>query len=182
MSDGERLSVSSLPETTEAATVPLAFLATDGGTFTISWDNTLAASRALSLRDVTTGATVDLATETSYTFMADATDWASRFELVVGRGAVAGEGTPNAVRVGTFAPNPATGASRLSFTADAAQTVRAVVVDALGREVAVVFEGSVAGGSETTVVLDAGRLAPGTYVVRVTGETFAETRRLTVVR
>ena len=177
----ERLSVNSLPEGLAGATVPLALRATNAGTFTLTWEAALD-GRTATLRDLVTGATVDLATATEYAFASDATDWATRFELVLGRGAVAGESGPTAVRVGTFAPNPAAGASRLTFTADAAQTVRATVVDALGREVVVLFEGAVAAGAETALSVEAGRLAPGTYAVRIAGETFAETRRLTVVR
>ncbi len=177
----ERLSVNSLPEATDAADVALAFLATNGGTFTLSWDADLAGRQA-TLHDAVTGATVDLATAVDYTFTSDATEWTERFTLTLGRGAVAGEAAPTALRVGTFAPNPAVGTSRLTFTADAAQSVRATVVDALGRTVAVLFDGTVAAGAETALTVEAGRLAPGTYVVRVAGETFAETRRLTVVR
>lgn len=181
-----RLAVNSFSDAaTEAVTVPVDFKATEGGAFTVSWAGPadLPDGWNATLTDNVTNTVVDLRQAADYSFTADATAWTSRFTLVVTPdGVVAGEGSPDAVRVGTFAPNPATGASRLSFSVAAAQTVRAVVVDALGREVAVVFEGAVAPGAETTLAIDAGRLAPGTYVVRVTGETFAETRRLTVVR
>ena len=78
------------------------------------------------------------------------------------------------------APNPARGTSRLTVTVDTPQTVRAVLVDALGREVATVFDGVAVGVTEVTV--DASALPPGVYVVRVTGESVSATRRLTVVR
>ena len=57
--------------------------------------------------------------------------------------------------------------------------VRASVFDALGREVTVEFDGEASGAVRLDV--DTAALAPGVYVVRVVGATFAETRRLTVV-
>ncbi len=85
--------------------------------------------------------------------------------------------------MGTFAPNPtAGGLARLALRVDAAQTVRAVVLDALGRQVAVVFDAPVGAGAEVDLAVNTSRLAPGTYVVRIVGDTFAESRRLTVAR
>ena len=58
--------------------------------------------------------------------------------------------------------------------------VRAVVLDALGREVALLHEGSVT--SVLTLSVDAGRLAVGMYVLRasITGKTASA--RFTVSR
>jgi hypothetical protein len=56
------------------------------------------------------------------------------------------------------------------------------VYDVLGRRVAVLFDGKVDAGETEALRLDADGLASGVYLVRVTGETFAATRRLTVVR
>ena len=163
--------------------MPLAFTTTHAGTFTLTWASTLGDARTASLRDLATGAVVDLDTATEYAFTAEAGDWAERFELVVAqRGATAGEAGPSAVALGAPRPNPSSGRSTLALSVDAAQAVRAVVIDALGREVAVVFEGALAPGAETTLTLDTARLAPGAYVVRVVGETFAESRRMTVAR
>ena len=77
-------------------------------------------------------------------------------------------------------PNPSLGQTSLTLTVDAPQRVRAVVVDALGREVAVVLDQEVSG--TTRLDVDTARLVPGVYVVRVTGATLAEARRLTVAR
>ena len=84
------------------------------------------------------------------------------------------------VSLSAVTPNPARGAARLTLTLPAAQHVRAVVTDALGRQVAVLADGEISGTVELTV--DTAGLAAGVYVVRVEGETFAETRRLTVAR
>jgi hypothetical protein len=56
------------------------------------------------------------------------------------------------------------------------------VFDALGRRVATVFDGAVAAGEARELVVETASLAPGLYAIRVAGETFSETRRLTVVR
>lgn len=77
-------------------------------------------------------------------------------------------------------PNPASRRTTLTLTLGAPQRVRAVVLDALGREVAVLLDGEASGVRELSV--DTSRLAQGMYIVRVAGASFAETRRLTVVR
>ena len=84
------------------------------------------------------------------------------------------------VALSAVVPNPATQRAALVLTLDTPQGVRAVLVDALGREVAVLLDGEA--GVETRLDVDTSRLAPGVYVVRVTagGETLS--RRLTVVR
>jgi hypothetical protein len=79
------------------------------------------------------------------------------------------------------APNPSTGAAQLQLTLRKTQPVRAAVYDVLGREVAVLHEGTLAGQTPTT--LRTGRTLPaGTYFVRVRGTHFTATERLTVVR
>jgi choice-of-anchor B domain-containing protein len=87
-----------------------------------------------------------------------------------------------AVGLSAPAPNPTRDRSTLTLTVDRAQRVRAEAFDALGRRVAMVFDGAVAAGSRTTLVIEAGALPAGVYVLRVTGETFATSARLSVVR
>ena len=80
------------------------------------------------------------------------------------------------------APNPSSGAVRLMLSVPAPGPVRAVVVDALGREALVVLDGFVSGSVQLRV--DAARLAPGVYALRVSGAMpggFA-VQRFTVVR
>ena len=55
-------------------------------------------------------------------------------------------------------------------------------MDALGRTVQTVFEGSLGAGASQDLTVDTSGLAPGLYIVRVTGETFTATRRLVVAR
>ena len=161
--------------------VALAFTATHAGTYTLTAEAMgLPVGVTAELRDLATGAVVDAAA--GYTFTSDATDWTERFELAF-RGAVAGENGPAAERtLSAPRPNPATGLAAMTLRLPAAERVTAVVVDALGRTVATVFDGEAAAGVDVNLSVDAARLAPGVYVIRVQGATFTESRRLTVVR
>ncbi len=165
-----------------ATTVPLAFSATDAGVFTLSWTADLPDGWTATLTDTQTGQTLDLATATEMAFTADtAQDWAERFSLAVRpAGATAGETGPAVTSLSAPFPNPATQRTALMLSLASPQHVRASVVDALGREVLVVLDGEASGAVRLDV--DAARLAPGVYIVRVQGTSFAETRRLTVVR
>jgi hypothetical protein len=104
---------------------------------------------------------------------------AGRFsvELSVGAG-VAAEVDPAAPSVSVY-PNPAAGRATVALSAVTGD-VRVSVFDALGREVAVLHDGPVAGSLEASVA--PGRLVPGAYLVRVAGEGLTATRALTVVR
>jgi len=171
------------------AAVPVAFTASEAGTFTLSWALSGAPAGAAlpegwtaELRDLTTGARVDLATATDYTFTAEAGDWAERFALVVTPAGVTAT-APEAPRVTALSaarPNPTTGRTALRLTVEAPEHVRATVYDALGRAVAVVLDAEVAEAAD--VVVDGAGLAAGAYVVRVEGDTFHFTRRFTVTR
>ena len=78
-------------------------------------------------------------------------------------------------------PNPTTtGLARLDLALDTPQAVRATLHDALGRTVAVLYEGAAAG--TVPLAVDAAGLAPGVYTVRVAGATVSAVRRLTVAR
>ncbi|MEO0741947.1 MAG: choice-of-anchor B family protein [Bacteroidota bacterium] len=96
----------------------------------------------------------------------------------------AGEPTPDDAVRGLSAayPNPFQQTTTLTLALDRSEDVRVAVYDLLGREVARLFEGAGAAGSLLTLTFDGAGLSSGTYVVRVVGETFAETRRLTLVR
>ena len=91
-------------------------------------------------------------------------------------------GGPLAEAVGTVFPNPSAGRAALELTVATAQQVRVSVFDALGRRVAVAYDGEARPGTALRVPLGGAALAPGVYVVRVDGETFVESRRLTVAR
>ncbi|HLA64519.1 MAG TPA: choice-of-anchor B family protein [Rhodothermales bacterium] len=78
------------------------------------------------------------------------------------------------------APNPTTGVARVELTLTRTQSVRAEAFDALGRRVAVVFDGPVAAGAPAALTFDATALPAGPYLLRITGEAFVASRRVTV--
>ena len=77
-------------------------------------------------------------------------------------------------------PNPAGGRVEVVLSLAKAQAVRVVVIDALGREVAVVLDGEAVG--ERVLGVDTGSWPAGVYVVRATAGTAAASARLVVVR
>lgn len=77
------------------------------------------------------------------------------------------------------APNPTRGAARLTATVPAG-AAEVSVYDALGRHVAVAFEGETSG--TLSVPLDLSGLAPGVYVVRLSAGDAVETARFVVAR
>ncbi len=106
---------------------------------------------------------------------------------IFGPGAVgfetAAEETPETTTrvLGNAHPNPTAVDVRFSMSLATAESVRLTVHDLLGREVAVLHDGPLATG-ETIVTASMAGLPAGRYLVRAVGETFAETRSLTVVR
>lgn len=96
--------------------------------------------------------------------------------------AVAGEGAPGvaALRL-TVGPNPTGASATLRFTLAAPGHVRLTLADALGREAAVLIDGTRGAGGHA-VPVETARLAAGVYVVRLAADRAVATRRLTVVR
>lgn len=154
----------------------------DAATYRLTWPTmeSLPAEWALDLRDADTGTVLDLRAADHYDFTASPGDWTERFVVSVASRSTAAEAAPAETRLGAPQPNPAARAARLALSVDRAQTVRADLFDALGRQVAVVLDATV-DAPQDLVVPTAG-LAPGLYVLRVVGETFVETRTLTVAR
>jgi hypothetical protein len=79
-------------------------------------------------------------------------------------------------------PNPSSRQARIDLTVRRSQQVQITLVDILGRPVASVLDASIAGQQQRLIDLPVSRLASGTYFVRVVGEDFQVTRRLSVVR
>ncbi len=76
-------------------------------------------------------------------------------------------------------PNPSAGSATVAVSVLEASTVRVVVYDALGREVAVLHDGSAAAG---VLEAEVSGLPAGTYLVRAESEDAVEMRTMTVVR
>ncbi|MEP0547807.1 MAG: reprolysin-like metallopeptidase [Rhodothermales bacterium] len=105
------------------------------------------------------------------------------FALEIG---VANEARPEATHsLSAVYPNPfgvTSSRATLNLTVEQSQAVRVAVYDALGRQVAVLHDGTLAAGQNRQLSLDAAALAGGTYFVRVVGETFTDVQQMTVVR
>lgn len=189
--DPVRLAVMSLPDGTAGPLprrldIPLMFLATDPGTYTLSWGGGMLPTgwQAL-LIDRETGTRVRMWRETSYSFESDATDWDGRF-FIRFRPAQTADALANSQKAAGPSlsepyPNPANTSSRILLDLDETQAVTVRVVDALGREIAVVHDGELTEGAHTLVV-PVTDLAPGSYALLVEGATVDESRRLLVVR
>jgi hypothetical protein len=79
-------------------------------------------------------------------------------------------------------PNPMSAAGTVELTVPSSQDVRVAVYDMLGREVMVLFEGTMSASQRALLSMAAGRLDSGVYVVRAVGEDFQTIQRVTVAR
>ena len=87
-----------------------------------------------------------------------------------------------AVAVTGVAPNPVTESSRMVMTVREAEDVRIEAYDALGRRVALLYDGAMAPGREHTISLEALPDASGHYFLRIKGESFSRVERAVVLR
>ena len=83
------------------------------------------------------------------------------------------------IRLHVPAPNPSQGRAHVTFELDASTAVRLTVLDALGREVAELANGTMPVGIHEALLPG---LAPGTYHVQLVAGTDALVRRVVVVR
>ncbi|MEP0548408.1 MAG: choice-of-anchor B family protein [Rhodothermales bacterium] len=95
----------------------------------------------------------------------------------IGSGTTPGDGASLAVY-----PNPLGPRATVELTVPTAQSVAVAVFDVLGRRVVEVYEGSVSAGTAHRLAFDAAVLPVGSYVVRVTGETFEASQSVTLMR
>ena len=84
--------------------------------------------------------------------------------------------------VGAPYPNPFNPTTRLSFSVDQAQPVRVEVFDMLGRRVMTVFDAHLEAGQVEDRPIDASALPGGTYIVRISGSSFQETRSIHLLK
>ena len=80
------------------------------------------------------------------------------------------------------APNPLAGQGQIDLTVGTTQDVRVALFDALGREVRVLLDRSLAAGQQAYVGFSTAGLPAGVYVVRAVGTDVNLTQRVTVVR
>ena len=89
---------------------------------------------------------------------------------------------PQPFRLSAPSPNPFTSSTRLTLTVEQATSLSVAVHDALGRRVAVLYDGAVQAGSYTLRV-DASDLPPGLYLIRATdGRGQTATRSVSLAR
>ncbi|MEO1479770.1 MAG: T9SS type A sorting domain-containing protein [Bacteroidota bacterium] len=79
-------------------------------------------------------------------------------------------------------PNPFARRATLDLAVREAQDVRVEVFNLMGQRVATLLDGAMEANVSTEVALDASDLPGGLYLVRVTGETFQTTRKVTVTK
>ncbi len=79
-------------------------------------------------------------------------------------------------------PNPVFDATRLLLTLARSQRVVADVLDVTGRQVAVAYDAIVGDGRLITINVELTDLPAGLYLIRVSGEDFSATRRVSLVR
>ena len=111
----------------------------------------------------------------------DETDNVLAAGILTVTGTVASEGVADGAQLAlTASPNPTGGTLSLSYRLATPSAVWLAVVDALGREVAVVT--GARGAGQHAEALDARAWAPGVYVARLTAGDAAATRAVTVLR
>jgi hypothetical protein len=79
-------------------------------------------------------------------------------------------------------PNPFNPTTTFALILSREQQVRLEIFDLLGRRVALLHEGSLVGEESHAFRFDAAALPSGIYLIRATGETFATTRPITLVK
>ena len=165
--------------------------------FTLRWDaDALPAGLPVVLVDLVTGREIDVRTQSSVSFdvrtleaftdvipssdFADGANATDRFVLRIGTSASA-EAAITEVELTAIAPNPSTGAARVSFALPEAGPARVTVYDVRGRSVATLVDGPLSAGRHEAT-LDSGSLAAGVYVVRLEAAGSVVTRQAVVVR
>lgn len=87
-----------------------------------------------------------------------------------------------AVAIERVSPHPVKATSTVRLTAKESGSVTVTLYDVLGRQVKTLHEGRVAANQAEQFTVDGSTLASGTYFLRVTGEGFTRTKRITVAR
>lgn len=79
-------------------------------------------------------------------------------------------------------PNPMHGQGTAHVTVRKSQTVTVALYDALGRQVRVLHDGTLNGNETKHLTVESGDLPSGVYFVRMRGEDFSASRKVTLVR
>ena len=79
-------------------------------------------------------------------------------------------------------PNPFNPSTNIRFAVAQKQTVHVTMYNVLGQTVKTLFTGSVEANALQTLQINASELQSGTYIVRVAGQTFAATQKITLAK
>ena len=88
----------------------------------------------------------------------------------------------SAYAISQVAPNPVRGQGRVEVAVRETGPVTLALYDLLGRRITTLHEGPLEGGTTHHFTVDGGRLASGTYFLRMQGRAGTDTQRVTVVR
>lgn len=91
-------------------------------------------------------------------------------------------GLPETFRLSEAYPNPFNPETQFSLTVAIQQEVHVAVFDMMGREVTVLFQGTLEANQTKAFVFDAGNLPSGQYMYRVVGKTFNTSRTVTLLK
>ena len=91
-------------------------------------------------------------------------------------------GLPDGLLLSSAYPNPFVSEARFDVTLERSQSVRIEMFDVLGRQVRLLYEGTLAAQTPHAFEVDGRGLPSGMYLYRVTGETFSQTRSLTLLK
>lgn len=90
--------------------------------------------------------------------------------------------TPDAYHLTPAYPNPFNPQTQVTLTLTEAQHVTVEVYNLLGRRVAELHDGRLAADQPHTFVFEASNAPSGIYLIRVTGEAFTTTQRVTLLK
>lgn len=119
-------------------------------------------------------------TEAGYVYASDFDGLLTVLQLNTGSNVANEDAAPQPERFAEVYPNPTRSGATVRFSLETAGPVRAALYDVLGREVAVVAEGTFAAGPHT-IALDSARLPVGAYLLRVEAGEAVQTLRLSRV-
>ncbi len=88
----------------------------------------------------------------------------------------------NGFSLSTAHPNPFSTRTQILLAVDRTQHVNAEVLDITGRRIALLHDGDVGSGAALSIEFDGSNVPTGLYLIRVTGEAFSSTRRISLVR
>ena len=91
------------------------------------------------------------------------------------------EGAQRTHNLSAIYPNPFNPTANFTLELTKQQRVRLSVLDALGRDVEMLFNGPLSAGREYSFTIDGTGSPSGVYLVRVAGEQFNDVKRVTVL-